>query len=124
MAALDQALSDRNTLSNQNTQLWKLIEKQRTGYNQILKELERVRNERDLYKLKLGAASGGLERRHHSQEREKTRKFSDASASIAETASISGDSVSLRRESVTRTYSDDQRALFFVITSLPSSHCP
>lgn len=53
-AALEQAVSERNTLSSQNAQLWKLIEKQRSGYNQILKELERVRTERDIYKSKLG----------------------------------------------------------------------
>ncbi|KAF7370790.1 hypothetical protein MSAN_00712500 [Mycena sanguinolenta] len=59
LAALDQAVSERNVLSSQNTQLWKLIEKQRTGYNQILKELERVRGERDGYKTKLAALAGG-----------------------------------------------------------------
>ncbi|KAK0467319.1 uncharacterized protein EV420DRAFT_1759150 [Desarmillaria tabescens] len=47
LAALEQSLNERNTLSLQNAQLWKLIEKQRSGYNQILKELERVRGERD-----------------------------------------------------------------------------
>ncbi|KAF7309594.1 hypothetical protein MIND_00330400 [Mycena indigotica] len=58
LAALEHAVSERNTLSSQNAQLWKLIEKQRTGYNQILKELERVRSERDGYKAKLGAIVG------------------------------------------------------------------
>ncbi|KAF9078108.1 hypothetical protein BDP27DRAFT_1413038 [Rhodocollybia butyracea] len=65
LAALDQALSERNVLSSQNTQLWKLIEKQRSGYNQIMKELERVRNERDTYKARLASATG----RHTSKER-------------------------------------------------------
>ncbi|KAF7356794.1 hypothetical protein MVEN_01014700 [Mycena venus] len=59
LAALDQAVAERNVLSSQNAQLWKLIEKQRTGYNQILKELERVRGERDGYKSKLTALVGG-----------------------------------------------------------------
>lgn len=58
LAALDQAVAERNVLSSQNAQLWKLIEKQRTGYNQILKELERVRGERDGYKGKLTALVG------------------------------------------------------------------
>lgn len=56
--ALDQAVNERNTFAAQNAQLWKLIEKQRTGYNQILKELERVRTERDSYKHKLAALAG------------------------------------------------------------------
>ncbi|PFH46114.1 hypothetical protein AMATHDRAFT_183891 [Amanita thiersii Skay4041] len=54
LAALEQAISERNSLSSQNTQLWKLIEKQRAGYNQLLKELERIRAERDAYRAKLG----------------------------------------------------------------------
>lgn len=53
LAALEQAITERNNLANQNQQLWKLIEKQRAGYNQILKELERVRTERDNYKSKI-----------------------------------------------------------------------
>jgi RalA-binding protein 1 len=54
LAALEQAISERNSLSAQNSQLWKLIEKQRAGYNQLIKELERIRAERDAYKVKLG----------------------------------------------------------------------
>ncbi|KAI6016005.1 hypothetical protein BKA83DRAFT_4018430, partial [Pisolithus microcarpus] len=56
LAALEQALSERNVFSSQNTQLWKLIEKQRTGYNQVHRELERLRAERDAYKSRLQAA--------------------------------------------------------------------
>ncbi|KAG2042483.1 hypothetical protein BDR03DRAFT_831698, partial [Suillus americanus] len=56
LAALDQVLSERNVLSTQNTQLWKLIEKQRAAYNQVLKEIERVRSERETYKTRLQAA--------------------------------------------------------------------
>ncbi|TDL23658.1 RhoGAP-domain-containing protein [Rickenella mellea] len=52
-AALESILAERNTLSSQNAQLWKLIEKQRSAYGQMLKELERIRAERDLYKSKL-----------------------------------------------------------------------
>ncbi|OSX64174.1 hypothetical protein POSPLADRAFT_1078639, partial [Postia placenta MAD-698-R-SB12] len=52
-AALDFTVAERNTLSTQNLQLWKLIEKQRSGYGQLMKELERVRGERDLYRNKL-----------------------------------------------------------------------
>lgn len=61
LAALDQALSERNIFSAQNTQLWKLIEKQRSGYNQVLKELERLRTERDAYKACLQAAGLGVD---------------------------------------------------------------
>ena len=53
MAALDHVISERNVLSSQNSQLWKLVEKQRSGYSQILKELERVRSERDIFKARL-----------------------------------------------------------------------
>jgi RalA-binding protein 1 len=67
IAALEQAISERNTLSNQNSQLWKLIEKQRTAYNQILKELDRVRSERDSYKSKFLS----LQQRHGEVDKRK-----------------------------------------------------
>lgn len=73
LAALEQAVSERNVLSSQNAQLWKLIEKQRTGYTQILKELERVRSERDNYKVKLGVLSGGQNGRNDPSQRGKER---------------------------------------------------
>ena len=64
-AALERAVNDRNVLAAQNTQLWKLVEKQRTGYNQILKELERIRGERDVYKNRLnGGQSTNSDKRH------------------------------------------------------------
>lgn len=55
-SALDVAVSERNSLSVQNTQLWKLIEKQRSGYGQLMKELERVRSERDVFRARLQGA--------------------------------------------------------------------
>ncbi|KAF5335937.1 hypothetical protein D9611_006244 [Ephemerocybe angulata] len=61
-AALDQVVIERNTLSSQNAQLWKLIEKQRKGYNDILKELDRLRKERDDYRNRLHAVGGSVEK--------------------------------------------------------------
>ena len=68
-AALDQAVNDRNISVSQNAQLWKIIEKQRSGYNQILKELERVRAERDSYKNKVLALGGTTDQRSKSSDR-------------------------------------------------------
>ena len=51
--ALESVLSERNMLSSQNTQLWKLIEKQRAVHGNAIKELERVRAERDRALAKL-----------------------------------------------------------------------
>ena len=45
--ALETILNERNTLSSQNSQLWKIIEKQRGMYNSLHKELDRVKAERD-----------------------------------------------------------------------------
>lgn len=45
--ALETILGERNTLSSQNSQLWKIIEKQRGMYNSLHKELDRVKAERD-----------------------------------------------------------------------------
>ncbi|KAJ7222069.1 hypothetical protein B0H12DRAFT_300442 [Mycena haematopus] len=53
LAALEQAIAERIGLKTKNEQLWKLIEKQRAGYNQLIQELERMRSERDAYKMKL-----------------------------------------------------------------------
>jgi RalA-binding protein 1 len=52
-AGLETTISERNLLSSQNFQLWKLIEKQRSGYTSVLKDLERIRAERDAYKSAL-----------------------------------------------------------------------
>ena len=81
LAALDQALSERNIFSTQNTQLWKLIEKQRTAYNQVLKELERMRAERDAYKACLQAA--GLSAELAKKDKPKSLRPSASNATMA-----------------------------------------
>ena len=73
-AALERAVNDRNVLAAQNTQLWKLVEKQRTGYNQILKELERIRGERDVYKNRLSTLNGGQSTTSDKRHRNATAK--------------------------------------------------
>lgn len=78
IAALEQAVNERNILSAQNTQLWKLIEKQRSGYNQILKELERIRGERDSYKAKVAALGGTVESKRQKASDRTTRPSIDA----------------------------------------------
>ncbi|KAG9014360.1 hypothetical protein FRB94_012766 [Tulasnella sp. JGI-2019a] len=57
--ALDAVITERNMLSSQNAQLWKLIEKQRVGYAGVMKELDRVRAERDKAVSKLDGVDGG-----------------------------------------------------------------
>jgi RalA-binding protein 1 len=114
-AALEHSVTDRNVLCAQNAQLWKLIEKQRSGYNQILKELERVRGERDMLKSKLGVSnpssagsnSGHGEKRHKiNDDRQTQRSFSEtSSAANSQSSPSSGDP----RQTMTRHYSDDQR---------------
>jgi RalA-binding protein 1 len=110
IAALEQAINDRNTLSAQNAQLWKLIEKQRAGYNKILKELERVRGERDAFKAKLGLStsnsSGGGDRRRRSNDVERPSKQSVADKSLSSRAESDTDH---SRQAVARHNSDDQR---------------
>lgn len=112
-AALEQAVNDRNVLSAQNTQLWKLIEKQRTGYNQIMKELERIRNERDTYKAKLSMLNGGntpfLERRQKSGDR--TTKLSLAEPPTSQHSNIS--TLSQARQPLGRHNSDDTGKFYY-----------
>lgn len=61
--ALDKAVEDRNNLAVQNAQLWKLIEKQRAGYSGLMKELDRIRGEREAWKAKAKGAT-----RHNSSD--------------------------------------------------------
>ncbi|KAI9511536.1 hypothetical protein F5148DRAFT_1319381 [Russula earlei] len=72
ISALEQCISERNLLSSQNTQLWKLIEKSRGLYTESQRNLERVRTERDAYKamlIKLGENPDAIARGHRARER-------------------------------------------------------
>jgi RalA-binding protein 1 len=73
MSALEQCIPERNLLSSQNTQLWKLIEKSRGLYTESQKNLERVRTERDAYKamlLRLGENPDAIARNHRVKEKQ------------------------------------------------------
>jgi len=73
LSALEQCISERNLLSSQNTQLWKLIEKSRGLYNESQRNLDRVRTERDAYKsmlVKLGENPDAIARGHRARERQ------------------------------------------------------
>ncbi|PPQ72546.1 hypothetical protein CVT24_004884 [Panaeolus cyanescens] len=116
LAALEQAVNDRNVLSAQNTQLWKLIEKQRAGYNQILKELERIRGERDSYKSKLATLTGSSS--ISSDSRSKSSTSGDRTArpsldsSISQSSSLS-QTPHQPRQSNPRHNSEDSGKLLF-----------
>lgn len=97
-AALDQALSERNQLSSQNSQLWKLIEKQRSGYNQMLKELERVRAERDSLRSRVNSGS---------QTREKVLKPSVSNSAMSASSGANGPVVADVKPLAVRHHSDD-----------------
>lgn len=76
-------MADRNVLAGQNSQLWKLIEKQRAGYTQLMKELERVRGERDAYKSRLqviGENTDALLKAHRERDRKEGKEGSLRSA--------------------------------------------
>lgn len=116
LAALDQVLSERNVLSTQNTQLWKLIEKQRAGYNQVLKEIDRVRGERDTYKTRLQAAGMSTELAKRDKDRDKEKptslRSSESNATISN-MSVNG-SADLRSRLV-RNQPDATRELLFLL---------
>ncbi len=112
LAALEQSLNERNTLSLQNAQLWKLIEKQRSGYNQILKELERVRSERDGYKSRLAAAhnSPHSDRRHRNHDRthQPAPAPSESPVPSSESGSLNEEHTPVTKHSTHRHRSDEQ----------------
>ncbi|KIK81295.1 hypothetical protein PAXRUDRAFT_832952 [Paxillus rubicundulus Ve08.2h10] len=94
LAALEQALSERNAFSVQNTQLWKLIEKQRSGYNQVLKDLERIRAERDVHKERLQVA--GLSMKLGKKEKGKCKVLRSSASNGAISAAVVNGSVDPR----------------------------
>ena len=125
LAALEAAVNERNSLSAQNTQLWKLIEKQRSGYNHVMKELERLRGERDLYKHRLqdkGEDTDRLLRAHRAREKAEGKDASlrsTASSSQLKPSESNGSSSSSRpsntldtRGQMLRTHSDESRQCF------------
>jgi hypothetical protein len=79
LAALQQILNERNAFSAHNAQLWKLVEKQRAAYTQILKELERVRSERDLYKNRVSAMGGKFDKEKKKDAERASKQPSPAS---------------------------------------------
>jgi RalA-binding protein 1 len=111
LAALEQAVSERNLLSSQNSQLWKLIEKSRSGYNHLLKDLERVRGERDAYKSKAQALAANMESSAWN-EGERNAMSNSASQGVfdasASSSSSSSSSPSVSRLVPTRARSEDQ----------------
>lgn len=126
MAALDVAVQERNTLSGQNAQLWKLVEKQRTGYAQLMKEIERVRGERDAYRGRLqsmGENTDTFLRAHRENQRREGKEGSlrstassshlKNSESTSSTGHVSGGPD--LRTFMLRSQSDDIRECPFVL---------
>jgi RalA-binding protein 1 len=81
-AALEQAVQERNALSAQNSQLWKLIERQRAAYNNLLKENDRIRGDRDSYKSKLLAVLEPSRKRDKEREGEKNLRPAASTPSL------------------------------------------
>jgi RalA-binding protein 1 len=82
LAALEQAITERISLKSKNEQLWKLIEKQRAGYNQLIQELERMRSERDAYKTKLVTLANSDDRKRSGAGQPVAAEVSDAAADL------------------------------------------
>lgn len=103
LVALESILAERNSLAAQNVQLWKLIEKQRTMYNNATREIERLKAsaERNGSTPALSTSSN-TSRRAESQQRGDDRT---------------------QRAKVARTNSDDQGTFPFSI-EIPSLSPP
>ncbi|KAF7430602.1 hypothetical protein PC9H_006310 [Pleurotus ostreatus] len=111
-AALEQAVTDRNALAGQNSSLWKLVEKQRAGYSQILRELERVRGERDTWRARAGGKRDDQHQGHSSNNPDNNEpKHSTPRKSPDEQAPRSTSSASLHSQSHSSLlHSERQRA--------------
>ncbi|TFK51688.1 RhoGAP-domain-containing protein [Heliocybe sulcata] len=82
LAALEQILTERNNLSSQNAQLWKLIEKQRSAYNHVLKEVDRLRSERDAYKSRLHGLGESTELLGKRADKERSLRSSPSNSKL------------------------------------------
>ncbi|KAH9933347.1 uncharacterized protein B0H18DRAFT_983177 [Fomitopsis serialis] len=112
----------RSALDTANAQLWKLIEKQRSGYGQLMKELERVRGE------PAGENTDALLRSHRDKEkregRETTLRSSSSQSQLRGNDGGSSSSyVADPRSHVLRKHSADTGAqpIFSSLRSHPSS---
>ncbi|ETW78943.1 hypothetical protein HETIRDRAFT_155979 [Heterobasidion irregulare TC 32-1] len=121
LAALQQALSERNNLSSQNAQLWKLIEKQRIAFAHTSKDIERLRAERDVYKGKLHALGENTDAvLKSSKEREKALRGSSSASGLRagdKSSSATDQSPSHPRANVVRHQSDDSGVMSSASTS-------
>jgi hypothetical protein len=102
LIALESILAERNSLAAQNVQLWKLIEKQRTMYNNATREIERLKASAERNSSSPGdgpalSTSSNTARRAESQQRGDDRT---------------------QRAKVARTNSDDQGAFLSLLKSL------
>jgi hypothetical protein len=105
LIALESVLAERNSLAAQNVQLWKLIEKQRTMYNNATREIERLKASAERNGSTAGdgsaiSTSSNTARRAESQQRGDDRT---------------------QRAKVARTNSDDQGAFLLSLFSLLKS---
>ncbi|THH19439.1 hypothetical protein EW146_g1736 [Bondarzewia mesenterica] len=108
IAALTQILAERNTLSSQNAQLWKHIEKHRAAYSHVNKDLERVRAERDAYRAKLQALGENVDVvLKSSRDREKALRASSSASGLRSSEKSTPQTLSQPRADPVRHQSDD-----------------
>ncbi|KAI0319613.1 hypothetical protein OF83DRAFT_764465 [Amylostereum chailletii] len=108
LAALEHVVNERNTLSSQNSQLWKLIEKSRGAYIESQKNLDRVRSERDAYKSKLLAAGENTDAIVRSyRERERSLKPSSSTTPMRQGDRTASSSSAHSRSHMVRHQSDE-----------------
>ncbi|CAE6435626.1 unnamed protein product [Rhizoctonia solani] len=73
LSALTQLLDERNAVVQQNTQLWRIIEKQKVGLATATKDLDRIRAEREKYRRLFDEASGSGSDQGRSRTASKSR---------------------------------------------------
>lgn len=91
LAALEAAVSERNTFATHNAQLWRLVEKQRAVQATLTKDVDRLRGERDCYREELRDKGVNVDALLRARKEKERREGKDSLKSAASHAHLRGE---------------------------------
>ncbi|KAF7798009.1 hypothetical protein EIP86_009219 [Pleurotus ostreatoroseus] len=91
LAALEAAISERNTFATHNAQLWRLVEKQRAVQASLTKDVDRLRGERDCYREGLREKGVNVDALLRARKEKERREGKDSLRSAGSHAHLRGE---------------------------------